>query len=61
MIFNLCGSNRFRAYTTKAKDRVFVENLHNRALFEVKTEDWDEFYNFILTANKRVKDLKGDL
>lgn len=55
MSLKICGSRRFRGYSDKNRERFYLENTQNRVMFEVKAEDWEEFYGIVQTMDRNIK------
>ena len=58
MTFKICGSKTFRAFTDKHREKFYIENLQNRGMFEIRSENWDEFYNMVQTVDRNIKKKK---
>ena len=55
MTFKICGSKTFRAFTDRNREKFYIENLQNRGMFEIRVENWDDFYNIVQTVDRNIK------
>ena len=55
MTFKIAGSRFFRSYTDKSKEKIYLENNQNRNVFEIRLENWEEFYSMVQTVDRHIK------
>lgn len=55
MTFKICGSKTFRAFTDKNREKFYIENTQTRGMFEIRADNWDEFYGLVQSVDKNIK------